>query len=177
MISKKIGWELTSLFMSGLSAAPSFMELETDRRKDQTGSALRTSSHITKFRNTRTAMERFLYKNRTRLTFRTSTVLRKTGFPPPLKVFSTSLKNQTHRPVVGGNRLEMFEGGEKAYPAMLVAISLTRSNVFLSSYIFLKDKTGQRFMDALGEAARRGVDVKVLLDGVGELYSFYRTGG
>ena len=96
--------------------------------------------------------------------------------PAPFKsVFNISEK-VTRRPVVGGNRIEMFEGGEKAYRAMLEAISRARSSVFLSSYIFLKDQTGQRFMHALGEAVRRGVDVKVLLDGVGELYSFYRTG-
>jgi len=78
----------------------------------------------------------------------------------------------TRRPLVRGNRLEMLENGERAYPAMLRAIEAARDRVFLSSYIFETDAIGRRFVQTLGRAAARGVDVKVVVDGFGELYSF-----
>ncbi len=78
-------------------------------------------------------------------------------------------------PLLAGNRVEILHGGETAYPAMLAAIDEARERVSLSTYIFDSDDTGRDFAKALGRAAERGVDVRVLLDGVGELYSFPRA--
>jgi cardiolipin synthase len=44
--------------------------------------------------------------------------------------------------------------------------------VHLVTYIFKDDRTGRRTLDFLGEAAARGVEVRVLYDGLG---SFWRT--
>jgi len=46
------------------------------------------------------------------------------------------------------------------------------SSVYISTYIFETNRTGRRFIQSLAAARRRGVDVRVLLDGIGELYSF-----
>jgi cardiolipin synthase len=78
----------------------------------------------------------------------------------------------TGLPLVGGNRIEPLHNGEQAYPAMLDAIRQASRQVVLSSYIFDYDSVGERFAAALGDAVARGVDVRVLLDGIGELYSF-----
>ena len=78
-------------------------------------------------------------------------------------------------PLVGGNRVTALYNGEQAYPAMLAAIESARQRVFLSSYIFDSGRMGRRFAEALGAAAARGVSVRVLLDGVGELYSWPRA--
>lgn len=78
-------------------------------------------------------------------------------------------------PVLTGNDVEILHGGEVAFPAMLAAIESARERVFLSSYIFDRDDTGTAFADALGRAVDRGVEVRVLLDGVGELYSWPRA--
>lgn len=75
-------------------------------------------------------------------------------------------------PVTAGNGLAPLENGEQAYPAMLEAISKARHSVNLSTYIFDGDGTGKRFIDALTSAADRGVDVRVIIDGLGEKYSF-----
>ncbi|HEX6998063.1 MAG TPA: phospholipase D-like domain-containing protein [Gammaproteobacteria bacterium] len=75
------------------------------------------------------------------------------------------------RPLVGGNRVVPLHNGEQAFPAMLEAIAGAAARVYLSTYIFEGNRTGRQFVDALGAAAARGVDVRVLLDGVGELYS------
>ncbi len=78
-------------------------------------------------------------------------------------------------PMVGGNRIEIMLEGEAAYPAMLEAIGNAKESVFLSSYIFDTDEIGRTFIDALAAAAGRGVDVRVIVDGVGEYYSFPRA--
>ncbi|MDA8139776.1 MAG: cardiolipin synthase [Desulfobacteraceae bacterium] len=82
----------------------------------------------------------------------------------------------THLPLTPGNRIEPLENGEEAYPAMLEAIAQARQKIFLSTYIMDTDNSGRRFVAALAEAVQRGVDVRVILDGVGEYYSLRRAG-
>ena len=77
----------------------------------------------------------------------------------------------TGRQLVGGNTLMPLFNGEEAYPAMLEAIRKAGSEIFLSSYIFNNGKVGRAFAGELASAARRGVDVRVLVDGIGSLYS------
>lgn len=71
-----------------------------------------------------------------------------------------------------GNRIEIFHNGEEAYPAMLEAIKQAKKQILLTTYILKTDNTGKLFVNALSEAVNRGVDVKVLIDGIGELYSW-----
>jgi cardiolipin synthase len=61
--------------------------------------------------------------------------------------------------------------GDEAYPAMLEAIGSARQSIALSSYIFDRDPAGKRFVEALGAARDRGVEVRVLVDDVGIRYS------
>ncbi|SFM46220.1 cardiolipin synthetase 2 [Ectothiorhodospira mobilis] len=70
-----------------------------------------------------------------------------------------------------GNRIQPLFGGNEAYPAMLQAIGQAQRQISLSTYIFDFDPTGETFIRALGEAAARGVAVRVLIDGVGARYS------
>lgn len=77
--------------------------------------------------------------------------------------------------LTGGNRIDILHNGEQAYPAMLEAIESATQRLYLATYIFETNTTGQAFITALGRAAARGVDVRVLLDGFGELYSFPRA--
>ena len=59
---------------------------------------------------------------------------------------------------------------------MLEAIECAGRSLFLSTYIFETNDTGRRFIDALARAAGRGTDVRVSIDGTGELYSIPRAG-
>ncbi|HBA88965.1 MAG TPA: cardiolipin synthase [Geobacter sp.] len=70
-----------------------------------------------------------------------------------------------------GNRLLPLENGEEAYPAMLAAIEGAASSVHLCTYIFDGDDTGRRFVSALSRAAHRGVEVRIIVDSLGEKYS------
>lgn len=82
----------------------------------------------------------------------------------------------TRRPLLEGNRIEVLHNGEEAYPAMLEAVERAEVTLFLSTFILESNETGRMFIDALDHARVRGVEVRVLLDGIGELYSFPRSG-
>jgi cardiolipin synthase len=107
----------------------------------------------------------------------------KAGFPAappntpdwlyPLVRLSGSLQ---HWPMTTGNTVVELHNGEQAYPEMIAAIEEAGERLYLSSYIFDTNATGRRFADALAAAVGRGVDVKVLVDGIGELYSWPRIG-
>ncbi|WP_051883618.1 phospholipase D-like domain-containing protein [Salinisphaera hydrothermalis] len=75
-------------------------------------------------------------------------------------------------PVVAGNRVDVLNNGDKAYPPMVEAIEAATEFVYLTTYIFETNRVGQRFIAALSRAADRGVDVRVLIDGVGEWYAW-----
>src|SRR5699024_5459261 len=74
-------------------------------------------------------------------------------------------------PVEAGNEVEILHNGNEAYPAMLAAIEQAEGFVYFATYIFETNETGQQFIEALAAAARRGVDVRVLIDGIGEWYA------
>ncbi len=71
-----------------------------------------------------------------------------------------------------GNSLQMLVNGEAAYPRMLRAIGEAKKNISLVTYIFDNDSVGREFAEALCAAAKRGVEVRVLIDAVGARYSF-----
>ena len=73
--------------------------------------------------------------------------------------------------LVPGNRLVPLENGDNAFPAMLAAINGARHSINLSTYIFDGDSTGRKFTDALRQAAKRGVAVRLIIDSLGEKYS------
>ncbi len=81
----------------------------------------------------------------------------------------------TRRPLEGGNCIEALHNGEIAFPRMLQAITGATGSVWLSTYIFQSDSVGQEFIEALVSANRRGVEVRVLIDGIGEWYTWPRV--
>jgi cardiolipin synthase len=76
----------------------------------------------------------------------------------------------TGRPLMRGNAIARFDGGDDAYPAMLAAIGGAQRTIALASYIFRADQAGLPFVAALAEAKSRGVEIRVLIDGVGSGY-------
>ncbi len=72
---------------------------------------------------------------------------------------------------VGPNRVALLRDGFQAYPAMLEAIARATSTICLETYIFKDDTTGLRFINALVERARAGVEVLVMYDSWGSTLS------
>lgn len=81
----------------------------------------------------------------------------------------------TEKPLLKGNLVAALENGEEAYPAMIEAIDGARRSVALETYIFARDRVGQRFVDALVRVRKRGVEVRVLVDDVGGSWSIGAT--
>jgi cardiolipin synthase len=79
-------------------------------------------------------------------------------------------------PLTSGNRIDILHNGDQTYPLMLDAIERAKRSIFLSTYIFKTDSTGIEFIERLATAKERGVDVKVIIDGIGEYYSFPPAG-
>lgn len=75
-------------------------------------------------------------------------------------------------PLTSENSIKPLAGGREAYDAMIVAIDGADKTIALTTYIFQADQAGRRFLTALARAKERGVDVKVLVDAVGNLYGF-----
>ena len=73
------------------------------------------------------------------------------------------------------NKVTFLLNGEQAYPAMLQAIERSESTVFLITFILRSDSVGKLFISALQRAAARGVDVRVIIDGVGDYYCWPRA--
>src|SRR4051794_10842333 len=71
------------------------------------------------------------------------------------------------RAEVAGNRLEVIESGEGRLRAILDLIAGAQQSMKMLMYVFNPDETGERVRDALVEAALRGVEVKLLIDGFG----------
>lgn len=82
------------------------------------------------------------------------------------------LDSLTTWPLLHGNQLYCLVDGDQAYPTMLSAIDQAQYSVAISTYIFSCDHWGLRFADALALAVKRGVVVRVLIDGAGQYYGW-----
>ena len=67
----------------------------------------------------------------------------------------------------GGNKVDVSTDGVEAFDRMEALIDSARHHVHLEFFIFKSDATGARMRDALVRAAKRGVQVRLLIDSVG----------
>lgn len=74
----------------------------------------------------------------------------------------------SHLPLTQGNAIAHYHTGDQLFPAMLEAIEQARESVYLASYTFDLAGIGKRFVQALDAAQKRGVDVRVLVDSIGD---------
>jgi cardiolipin synthase len=68
---------------------------------------------------------------------------------------------------IAGNRLELIESGDARLKLLLELISGAQRSIKMLMYMFNADAVGEQVRDALAEAAARGVDVRLLIDGFG----------
>jgi cardiolipin synthase A/B len=83
--------------------------------------------------------------------------------PPPADAEADRLRPQ----LTGGNRVRLLQGGDELFAAMVEAIDRARLQIWLATYIFDADPAAERVARALAAAARRGVAVRVVVDGFG----------
>ena len=105
-----------------------------------------------------------------------SSALIQSGLPEPLadqfSPLATLVDRVVGRPLVGGNHVELYPSLGHGFSAMLAAIDSAATSVTLCTYIFDRDAIGKQFVAALQRAQDRGVDVRVIVDGVGIRYSW-----
>lgn len=65
------------------------------------------------------------------------------------------------------NHVELFYSGEEKFKALLESIENAESFIHMEYYIFKRDKIGKKVLDELAKKAREGLDVKLLVDGMG----------
>ncbi|MGC8552042.1 MAG: phospholipase D-like domain-containing protein [Phycisphaerae bacterium] len=71
------------------------------------------------------------------------------------------------RVTVAGNELTVFTEAAATFAAMIADIHSARQNIWMETYIFANDASGQAVADALVARAREGLDVRLLYDAVG----------
>ena len=67
----------------------------------------------------------------------------------------------------GGHQLLLLEGGAALFPALVAAMDMARLVVHLETYIFEFAGEALNVAEALERAARRGVRVRLVIDGIG----------
>jgi cardiolipin synthase len=88
----------------------------------------------------------------------------------PVRVLAEqALSRAAGAPLVAGNRVRLLRDAAQNYPAWLAAIAAAKRFILFENYIIENDATGRRFVDALAERARAGVQVRVLYDWFGAL--------
>lgn len=73
-----------------------------------------------------------------------------------------------------GNKVDLLVDGEITYAALEEAIERAEHHVFAEYYLVRRGKTADWFRDLLVRAAKRGVKVKLLIDGYGSFWISHR---
>ncbi len=68
---------------------------------------------------------------------------------------------------MGGNQYQVLTNGDQIFPAMLRAIANAKRRISFETYIFEKGTVGDQFTQALEAAARRGLQVDLVMDAMG----------
>ncbi len=78
----------------------------------------------------------------------------------------------TQAEIQPGNGIDVLTNGDCFYPAELQAIAAARKTINLEAYIFQRGEISRRYVEALTERARSGVQVKLTLDYIGSFSTF-----
>lgn len=84
----------------------------------------------------------------------------------------------------GGNQIRLHANGEEAFADLIKLIEGAKRSIAIQTYVFKHDATGKAIMAALTAQAKKGVAVRLLLDGFGAfpmsrlaLWRLKRAGG
>lgn len=66
-----------------------------------------------------------------------------------------------------GHHLALLRSGAEYFPALIAAIGAARHAIYLQTYIYADDAMAAQITAALCDAARRGVTVRLMVDGFG----------
>ncbi|MEO6993624.1 MAG: cardiolipin synthase [Lacunisphaera sp.] len=93
----------------------------------------------------------------------------KLSYGPTDHSFAATLGPAVGAEFVEGNAVQTLVNGDEFFPSMLQAIREAKSTITLETYIWESGKISDQFIEALGERARAGVRISVIVDGMGVL--------
>jgi len=91
----------------------------------------------------------------------------RTELPASDAQFPEYLARLLGAPVTSGDSYIVHTDGTAAFPAMLDAINGAKHRISFETYVYQSGKIGGQFTAALEAAARRGVNVRMVLDSIG----------
>ena len=91
-------------------------------------------------------------------------------FSGDLHPIDTLLRNFGIPGACAGNSLDVFQTGEETFAALMEQIEEAQESIFIETFVFTLDSTGQAIFDALVRRAREGVTVCLLVDGLGSMH-------
>jgi cardiolipin synthase len=86
---------------------------------------------------------------------------------PALQQAATLVTNLGHLGPLGGNAVQLLSEYDQSIEQLVSDIDQAKHHVHLLYFIFADDTTGQKVVDALARAVRRGVTCRVLADALG----------
>jgi cardiolipin synthase len=90
---------------------------------------------------------------------------------PPIEenadAFMRALAGGVAQHVLGGNEMTILQNGVQIFPALFDAMTTARESIHFSTFIYESGSVPKSFADALSAAARRGIEVRVVLDSRG----------
>lgn len=72
-------------------------------------------------------------------------------------------------PVTGRNRTKVLTNGDQTFDSMMDAMRSARHHIHMDYYTIRHVGVGKLFLDLLAEKARKGIEVRLLYDGIGSL--------
>lgn len=90
-----------------------------------------------------------------------------TGHYSEAELFQQRLRRLAGANVSDGNSVRLLRNGRETYPLMLELIGEAQSSILIEQFQFYPDETGRRFLGELTSAARRGVEVRAVIDRFG----------
>jgi cardiolipin synthase len=78
-----------------------------------------------------------------------------------------SIKERTHFPLTQNDRITILKNGTETFPALLKEIEQAKHHIHLLFYTVQDDQIGNQLLDLLIKKAEEGVEVRLLVDGVG----------
>jgi cardiolipin synthase len=96
------------------------------------------------------------------------------GEQPDVKVHSPIddlLRTYGFPPAHAGHRVILCKTGEEIYSSLVSLIEGAQKSIFVSTFIFRRDSVGQAILELLTRKASQGLDVRLLLDGVGSMHT------
>lgn len=80
-----------------------------------------------------------------------------------------ALAGHLNAPLISGNRIELLLNGDQIFPALMGAIRGARETLNFLTFVYWQGEIARETAAALAAAARRGVEVRVLLDDYGSI--------